>query len=177
MAIINVSISQFLPIRQTDNSNIKGLTLNQTLVFIETISSQHKVTSVRHTFTLSQKISLTRVINLSVNQGFALYQSGAPIEQETVLQTFYAWQTIKKGPVAGVTQLLKLNQVYVGVHSIGMYNTLICNQTIIGNRYSNQVVSQTINFIQGTLGTKSEDCQSLIPFELNGPNSSGGNIF
>jgi hypothetical protein len=130
MAIINISVAQFLPITQGDpDSGIIGQIVEQPLYLTQSVQCSHQNVSTNQPFNVSQAVAVTQILNLDVVNILSLTQTAAPtynIEAATAL--VITQQAASVNPQAVIQGLAITHSV---VPSRALASTLTVSQAVV----------------------------------------------
>lgn len=175
MAVFELFVNDFFVMFQPGTlSNPSGVEVEQQLLMFDTAHSNHKIAGVRQNFNIGQSVKVrTSIKHVTVTDFLAMSVTGVKnLPPQTVVQIFAPWQVAKKVFWEQVFQTFVMAQTTTAPNAKPSINTLIFNQTAIGNVFRNIEVDQTFVMNSSGVGYEIDTCESASPYVLGGPNGS-----
>jgi hypothetical protein len=181
MSVIEVTVLQAFPIYEpADIPNPQGLSIQDTLVFMEAIKINQKFEIVKNYFELNEYTNGdSSIINKTIVDWLYMTQHGARATTQTITQIFAMWDSsnkIKSYDI--VTHNLNLIQTVIGLLAKPGNSTFTMNQIASYVAHRNINVPQTFTPKSYGKGYITDpNFNALTPVVLGGPNGSQEFVF
>jgi hypothetical protein len=157
MAIINISVVQFLPITQNDNVQDSSLPIvvSQSLTFSQVAHSSIQSQDTNQPFNLHQVVALGKILNLSIVSVLNLTQQGSPtydLEAQNVLHFVQVAASVNPQATASAIHITQSV-----VPSRALENALTISQTVsVAGVYNPSQTTSSITITQGVAYFKTD---------------------